>query len=72
MSALSARVERLTYHEEAEQAGWLIELEVFDPGEGALATAWSPAGSYTLGPKIRREDVPAGAVYEHERRSGQL
>ena len=55
--------ERAAFREAADEVGWLIELETFDSDEGALSTAWAQEGSYKLGPEIRREQVPAGAVY---------
>ncbi|GEM71748.1 hypothetical protein SAQ01S_15140 [Sphingomonas aquatilis NBRC 16722] len=64
--------ERQAYHDAAEDAGWLIEMQTFDAHEGPLPTAWAAAGTYTLGPPIPRHQVPAGAVYEYGYDLGKL
>lgn len=64
--------ERQAYRDAAEEAGWLIELETFDGDEGPLPTAYAMPGGYTMGPEIRREQVPPGAVYEHGHAPGKL
>lgn len=63
---------RQAYRDAAEDAGWLIEMQTFDADEGPLPTAWAAAGAYTFGPPIPREQVPAGAVYEHGYALGKL
>lgn len=64
--------ERQAYRDAAEEAGWLIDMQTFDADEGPLPTAWAAAGTYALGPAIQREQVPAGAVYEHSGALGKL
>lgn len=77
LAALDSRAgdvgKRQAYREAAEDAGWLIEIRG-EQGvdEGEIATAWAPAGSYTFGPPITREQVPPGAVYEHGHAPGKL
>lgn len=65
--------ERQAYRDAAEDAGWLIEISGENGvDEGEIATAWAPAGSYTFGLPIMREQVPPGAVYEHGHAPGKL